>query len=168
MCDIVPADHLQVIEGLSRLCLAGDFLQHNNSHPKPLCVRLCFKVRLLIPCVITDHNGKHNDLSPFDLLFFKHCLHFLQQRKERKLLFWYYDSWLSQTRNYLSESWHLQRAQTPGKDSLISKLTFFCVKCSVTASDCDLALQVRGPKTTSNTQHLFFSSRKTKITTSRV
>lgn len=68
VCDIVLAHRQQVNEGLSRLCLADDFLRHNNSHPKtPVCVRLCFKVRLLIPCVIMDHNGKQNDLSPFIL-----------------------------------------------------------------------------------------------------
>lgn len=34
VCDVVPAHYQQVNEGLSRLCLADDFLQHNNSHPK--------------------------------------------------------------------------------------------------------------------------------------
>lgn len=85
-----PAHRLQVPEGLSRLCMADDFLRRDNS--QTLCERLCFKVSPLMPGVITDHNGKHNDLSSFALLFFKHCLHFPQQRKQRKLLFWYYDS----------------------------------------------------------------------------
>lgn len=34
VCDIVPAHHLQVIEGLSSFSLADDFLRHNNSYPK--------------------------------------------------------------------------------------------------------------------------------------
>lgn len=73
LCHTVPAHHRWVIEGLSRLCLADDSLRHNNSHPRPLRVRFCLKVRLLIPWVITDHNGKHNGV--------KHCLHSPRQRE---------------------------------------------------------------------------------------
>lgn len=93
LCHTVPAHHRWVIEGLSRLCLADDSLRHNNSHPRPLRVRFCLKVRLLIPWVITDHNGKHNGV--------KHCLRSPRQRERGggELLFWCDDS----RRNYHSE-----------------------------------------------------------------
>lgn len=113
LCHTVPAHHRWVIEGLSRLCLADDSLRHNNSHPRPLRVRFCLKVRLLIPWVITDHNGKHNGV--------KHCLRSPRQRERRGGNFCSGVMTRGETTTL-----SFPRLQMPWKDLSIWKWTFLC------------------------------------------